>query len=94
MIKHAAYKAPGGKITCAEIEVRETAKMYILTGTATWATSYATHIKKDGGLLFDTKREALQALCLKLERKWETCCDAMQAARDAWASCCQQLEES
>ena len=94
MIKHAAYKDHGGKIACAEIEVRETAKMYILTGTATWATSYATHIKKDGGLLFDTKREALQALCLKLERKWETCCDAMQAARDAWASCCRQLEES
>ena len=94
MIKHAAYKDHGGKITCAEIEVRETAKMYILTGTATRATNYAARVKKDGGLLFDTKREALQALCLKLERKWETCCDAMQAARDAWASCCRQLEES
>jgi len=57
-----------------------------------WLVGYSTKINKDKEKLYDTKREALKALCIKLHATMLQTTEIAKKARGDWITAIETLE--
>jgi len=93
MNKWAAEVNWNGTIMVDEIEVvKETPKTYKVEGHRP-STGYRNTIRKEDNILFGTKREAIEALCHRLEKSLGDAINKMERAKAKYNVAINALEE-